>query len=274
MTFPKLACALACALLLLPGSALAAIGRVSLVEGMAHRVPSDTATRSPRADAKTERLEKGTGIELSDRITVEEGAHLKITLNDGSVVVVGGGSTLYIDEARFEGQERRGFGVFLEVGKLWAKVKKAVAGSDAKFEVTTERAVAGVRGTIFRIDALKATLQVNTAPESSKAPRRKAKRRTAQRRVSTRVRVDEGKVAVGDPRVYAQVTASGAAQPDPGPRRQVAGPQEVDAATWEERFVLLQAGRQVVVGPDLWEVGAVKAGTNDAFDDWVNANGG
>src|SRR5690606_15937483 len=141
MTLPKLACALACALLLLSNPALAAIGRVSLVEGVAHRVPSDTDTRSPRAGAESERLREGTGIELTDRITVEEGAHLKITLNDGSVVVVGGGSTLYIDEARFEGQERRGFGVFLEVGKLWAKVKKAIAGSDAKFEVTTERAV-------------------------------------------------------------------------------------------------------------------------------------
>lgn len=274
MTLPKLACALACALLLLSNPALAAIGRVSLVEGVAHRVPSDTDTRSPRAGAESERLREGTGIELSDRITVEEGAHLKITLNDGSVVVVGGGSTLYIDEARFEGQERRGFGVFLEVGKLWAKVKKAIAGSDAKFEVTTERAVAGVRGTIFRIDALKATLQVNTAQEPSKTTRRKKKRPAPKRQVSTRVRVDEGKVAVGDPRVYAQVAASGAAQPDPGPRRQVAGPQEVDAATWEERFVLLQAGREVVVGPDLWEVGAVKAGTNDAFDAWIEANGG
>src|SRR5690606_37300861 len=123
--------------------------------------------------------------------------NLKITHNDGSVLLVGGGSTLYIDEARFEGQERRGFGVFLEVGKLWAKVKKAIAGSDAKFEVTTERAVAGVRGTIFRVDALKATLQVSSTPERSKTSRRKTKKSAAKRQVSTRVRVDEGKVAVG-----------------------------------------------------------------------------
>lgn len=37
----------------------------------------------------------------------------------------------------------------LGLGKIWAKVKKAVAGGDAKFQVATDRAVIGVRGTEF-----------------------------------------------------------------------------------------------------------------------------
>ena len=173
--------------------------------------------------------------------------------------MVGPGSTLYLDEATFEGQERKGFSAFLEVGKVWAKVKKALAGSEAKFEVTTDRAVAGVRGTIFRVDALKATLQANAT--GSKA-----------RQVSTVVRVKEGRVAVADPRKYAQMAAQGQTLPAKGPRKQVAGPTEVSAEAWEERFVLLQAGRQVVVGPDLWEVGKTVRAENDAFDAWVKAN--
>src|SRR5690606_28969875 len=135
------------------------------------------------------------------------------------------------------------------------------AGSDAKFEVTTERAVAGVRGTIFRVDALKATLMANAEPDRKK------------RRVSTVVRVKEGKVAVADPRKYAQMLAQGQTVPAKGPRKQVAGPQQVSAEEWEERFVLLKAGRKVTVGPDLWEVGKTAKADNDAFDAWIRENG-
>jgi len=247
------------ALLLSPLMALAAVGKVTKVEGEAHRVATSRQTRQPVEGAIPTRLAIGDGIELNDRITVAEKANLKVTLNDGSVVIVGPESTLYIDEASFEGQERKGFGTYLEVGRIWAKVKKAVAGSNAKFEVTTERAVAGVRGTIFRVDALKATLMANSQP--------------SKRRVATVVQVKEGKVAVADPRKYAQMLAQGQTVPAKGPRKQVAGPQEIDAEEWERRFVLLKAGRKVTVGPDLWEVGRTGKADNDAFDAWIRENG-
>ena len=38
------------------------------------------------------------------------------------------------------------------MGKLWAKVTSAIHG-EQKFQVETENAVAGVRGTTFRVDA-------------------------------------------------------------------------------------------------------------------------
>lgn len=247
------------ALLLSPVIALAAVGKVTKVEGEAHRVPTSKDTRKPNDGATPVKLAVGDGIELNDRITVADKANLKLTLNDGSVVIVGPESTLYIDEASFEGQERKGFGTYLEVGRVWAKVKKAVAGSNAKFEVTTERAVAGVRGTIFRVDALKATMMANAEP--------------TKRRVSTVVQVKEGKVAVADPRKYAQMAAQGQTVPAKGPRKQVAGPEEISADAWEKRFVLLKAGRKVTVGPDLWEVGRSAKADNDEFDAWIRANG-
>ncbi len=40
----------------------------------------------------------------------------------------------------------------LLVGNVWANVARAVGG-EARFEVKTENAVAGVRGTTFRVDA-------------------------------------------------------------------------------------------------------------------------
>jgi hypothetical protein len=72
----------------------------------------------------------------------------KIRLGDGSVMELDKGGSFRIDKC--ETSKTR---IFLEqdVGRLWIHVKKAIAGSDRKFDVVTERAVAGVRGTIFEV---------------------------------------------------------------------------------------------------------------------------
>ena len=132
----------AAAALLLPGLALASVGTVSLLEG--------TATRTN--GGQTQALQAGSEIELHDTIDVGPASNLKLTLTDASVIMLSAESQLIIDEATFEGQERKGFAARLEFGKIWASVKKALGGSDTKFEVQTPRAVAGVRGTIFRVD--------------------------------------------------------------------------------------------------------------------------
>ena len=84
-------------------------------------------------------------------------------------------------------------------GKLWAKVTSVLQG-EQKFEVETENAVAGVRGTTFRVDA-----------NDDK---------------SVLVRVYDGSVAVG--KGAAQAGSPG------GERREVAGPQEVTREQWEK----------------------------------------
>src|SRR5690606_10056756 len=114
-------------------------------------------------------------------------------------------------EAEFEGQERKGFSGLLKGGSLWTKVKKAVGGG--KFEVSTERAVAGVRGTIFRIDA----------DALVKAARGKGRRASI-------VRVVEGSVAVKPSAAIARTIKKAAPK---GPRVEVAGPKEVSVDEWE-----------------------------------------
>jgi hypothetical protein len=182
-------------------------------------------------------------------------SNLKITLSDRSVIMLGENSQLRIDEATFEGQERRGFSATLGFGKIWSRVERMMAGPDAKFEVRTERAVAGVRGTIFRVDAVKvvgATTQL-------------------ARRAHTVVRVVEGRVAV-----EAQVKrALKGATPTKkkGPRVQVPGPTQVSAEQWERRFVELQANQQVSVGEELWKEAALDpASRRDAFARFVDRN--
>jgi hypothetical protein len=233
------------ALLLVPGLALASVGKVSALEGTAKRTNG----------SETQPLQAGSEIELNDTIDVGPASNLKLTLTDESVLMLGEGSRLIIDEATFEGQDRKGFAARLGFGKVWAKVKKALAGSDSKFEVQTDRAVAGVRGTIFRVD------YGNTAKAMMPA-----------QKLRMVVRVVEGRVMVSQmvPKV---VKGQGLKPPKKGDRKQVAGPQEISQEEWEKKFVELQGQQQVEVGEEL---GAAKpldtSAMKDAFGRFVDRN--
>ena len=221
------------AALLSASSALAAVGSVMVIEGPAFRTPKG-GTEQP--------LQQGAAIELDDTLRTGPAGTVKVTLTDQSVVVLGPDSELVVERGEFEGQERSKVGLKLLVGGVWAKVKKAIAGTDSTFEVSAARAVAGVRGTIFRIDAT--PLIAGTRPPKIR---------------ETVVRVTEGKVAVS-----AQVKK--AAKPPPkGPRVEVPGPTEVTAEEWERRFVELQAGRQVKITDTQFQTGKASQ-QKDAID--------
>lgn len=128
-------------LALLPCVALASIGKADIVEA--------EATRTAKGGA-TEALKAGTALELGDTVKVKKG-NVKLVLTDESVLMMSEGSELVFDEASFEGQERKGVSLRLILGALYSHVKKG-----AKYEVMTERAAAGVRGTEFRVDVLSA----------------------------------------------------------------------------------------------------------------------
>ncbi len=123
--------------------ALAEVGKVAQVEGEATRTP---------AGGTAEVLQAGSAIEVGDELAVKPGGNLALMLTDESTLVLAGGSALKIDEATFSGLDRKAFSARLLLGTVWAKVKKAAAGSPAKFDITTERAVAGVRGTTFQVE--------------------------------------------------------------------------------------------------------------------------
>ena len=244
--------------LLAPCAALAAVGKVTLLKGSAQRTPKAGAAAA---------LKVGSEIELGDTITVGGDSNLKITLNDESLLLVGADSTLKIEEAKFEGLERRAFSARLALGKVWAKVTKAVSGSEAKFEVTTDRAVAGVRGTVFRVDATKLISAASSpTPGTTPTPKR------GPTSVTT-VKVSIGRVAVeamvksmamgatpgaGDKPGTAGTMGTGtgsAGSGSSGPKKrvQVAGPQEISKEQWEKKFVELQQGQAITVGEELWK---------------------
>ena len=229
------------AVALLSSLVFAEVGKVAALEGEASRTPKG---------GTAEALKAGSNIELGDTLSVKTG-NLKFELNDGSVIMLAPASELEITEAEFQGQERTGFSGLLKAGSLWTKVKKAIGGG--KFEVSTERAVAGVRGTIFRIDA-------DALVKGARGKGRKA----------SIVRVVEGSVGVKPQPIIAKSIKT--AKPK-GPRVEVPGPKEVDVDAWEKIFVNLAANQQVIVGVDLFEQAEIDAASKtDAFSKWIEKN--
>jgi hypothetical protein len=224
-------------LVALPVVALAEVGKVSEV---------GAGTRTGK-DGKSEELKVGTAVQLEDTLKTTKGI-LKFALNDGSVIALNEGSELKINKAEFEGQERKGDGFlgFLKSGSLWTTVKKAVGG--APFQVETERAVAGVRGTIFRIDASEI---VKGAKVSI-------------------VHVRDGIVRV-NPSAQLKKQMSKTVKKAGAERKQVAGPQEISADDWEKKFVELQKGAAQMVGADIFDDATELAKKrDDAFEKWIN----
>ena len=171
-----------------PVAAQPKTARVSALEGRAQR---------SRGGARVE-LRLGTAVSQGDTLETQSGARLEIRFSDNSVLRLGPSARLQLAEAHFAaGAGRRKLSARLFFGKLWAKVTAVIQG-DQKFQIETENAVAGVRGTTFRVDA---------NPDKS-----------------VLVRVYDGSVAVG----------KNAASPAGGERREVPGPQEISREQWEK----------------------------------------
>lgn len=193
------AAVLAAAAVAAPAAAgTAAAGTVTFLAG--------DATRAPGAGGKAEALAVGSAVRAGDVLETRRRTRLEVRLADGSVVRLGPSSRAVVAVAAFgETVEARDVSAKLLVGRIWANVARAVGG-DARFEIRTENAVAGVRGTTFRVDAA--------------------------RDRSVVVRVYGGTVAVSQGGLPRPEHGTGKdAKPE---RRQVAGPQEVTREQWEK----------------------------------------
>ncbi|MFT3916357.1 MAG: FecR family protein [Anaeromyxobacteraceae bacterium] len=121
-------------------------GKVTFLAGEASR---------KAADGKAAKLAVGAPVFEGDVLETERRTRLEVKLNDASVVRLGPTSKAVVQAAAFgKTVDDRKVSAKLVVGQVWANVAKAVGG-EARFEVQTENAVAGVRGTTFRVDAAK-----------------------------------------------------------------------------------------------------------------------
>ena len=194
------------------------------------------ATRT--AGGKAEKLGAGSAVHAGDVLETGRRTRLEVKLADESVLRLGPASRVRVEEASFGGSaEDRKVGAKLLVGKIWANVAKAVGG-EARFEVRTENAVAGVRGTTFRVDA---------ATDRSVV-----------------VKVYGGTVAVAAARVPRP--EHGGAKPE---RREVAGPQEVSREQWEKIVTSMMQVRVSAAGlPTEPEAFALAKAGGDEWEEW------
>jgi hypothetical protein len=134
--------------------------------------------------------------------------------------------------------------VDLSAGKLWANVKKLTT-SDSSVEVKTSNAVAGVRGTVYRVNV-----------EADK---------------SALVKVYDGEVYVANPPRDASKPADKALQP-----HEVSGPHEVPPpyheVSMEEWTAIVKAMQQITISPEGKPSKPQDFDPRADLDDWVRWN--
>jgi hypothetical protein len=176
---------------------------VTFLKGAAEYRSSESAPWRP--------LQKSTPVHAGHTIRTGGMGYVELTLPDGSFLRLAPDTLFTIDTSFFPENKPRRFTARLLLGRLWARVTRAVGLPGGRFRTATTTAVAGVRGTTYDL-------------------------RTTESR-GTDIWVYDGKVAVG-PVVFEQG----------GPRKEVAWPQEVTEQQWEE--IILGKLQKLHIGTD------------------------
>lgn len=211
---------------------------VSFVEGSA------ALFTKGRAGGKT--LKKGDKLGSDDEVRVAIRSRIEIRFPDGTVMRLSEKSRLAMSEIQYDKKsESKKVKVNLGLGKLWANVRKLIT-PDSSVEVRTGTAVAGVRGTVYRMNV-----------EEDR---------------SSMVKVYDGSVYVSSPRTQAgsePSTPYSAPVAVPGPHEV---PPPMHEVSMEEWHVIVGAMQQITISS---KGVASKPEDFDAkadADDWVKWN--
>jgi FecR protein len=190
-------------------------------------------------------LRKNNKIMKGQEVKVGEKSRLELKYPDGTIMRFAERSVIKMDDISYDSKTKnKKVRVDLGGGKLWANVKK-LATPDSRVEVKTINAVAGVRGTVYR---------VNVDEDNS-----------------AMVKVYDGSVNVTgvskeQPTAPGQVTAP---VPVPGPHEV---PPPYHEVSMEEWTVIVKAMQQISISP---QGGASKPqdfNPQQDMDDWVKWN--
>jgi hypothetical protein len=117
---------------------------VVVIQGTARIYSKGSTTGHP--------LNKGDALKKDDEVKVADKSRLEIRFPDGTVMRLSEKSRLKMSELSYNKQtDAKNVKVALSVGKVWANVKKLTT-PDSTVEVKTSNAVAGVRGTVYRVN--------------------------------------------------------------------------------------------------------------------------
>ncbi|MDP2646946.1 MAG: FecR family protein [Desulfobacterales bacterium] len=180
-----------------------------------------------------------------DQISTGKKSRLELKMPDQSYI-------RFDEQTRFElvpapadgGSEKVQVNVKMGLGKIWANVSKIFA-SKSDFKITTKTAVAGIRGTVYRL---------NVASDQSVV-----------------VKVYWGEVLVNSLRQDPSAAA-------PGPMQQpsrVLGPSPIQGprpVTMEQWTYLVGALQQITVSPDGTATAPFRFSIDEDLNDWVRWN--
>jgi ferric-dicitrate binding protein FerR (iron transport regulator) len=189
-------------------------------------------------------LKLNDALKEGDQIRTKEDGQLEVLLTDGSRLRFAGNSEFKIVHMEMDPSAPRNVNVHVTFGKIWARVAKKL-GIKEKFEVSCPQAVAGVRGTVYRINV--------------------------DQDQSALVRVYDGTVEVKGGGKSAEQAAK------PGAPTRVAGPKPIPGphkVTMEEWTVIIKAMQQVRIGANGVPEKArdfTEAEDRDAWVDWNQA---
>jgi phage tail protein X len=187
-----------------------------------------------KAGATWSALEVNEILVTGDEMRTSESGRAEVVLDSRSVLRVGPASILKLTPSD---ETPEGGRLDLSVGRLWSNVAKIVSGTPATFQVGMPLAIAGVQGTVYRIDVL---------PDSSGL-----------------VRVYDGVVEVSS-----RPRETSAPRPI-GPPHEVPGPHEV---TMEEWTRIVRALQEIRIGPDGRPTDPTPFTIEADVDDWVRFN--
>lgn len=193
-----------------------------------------------------------------DKIRTGKKTKIEIRFIDGSIIRLADNSEMEISRLeRDEKNKQNNTGLRAKVGNFWTRIKQ-VAGYKNNFEVTTPTAVAGVRGTVYRMEIKEDT--------------------------TTMVRVYKGKVEVRTwLEIYEDMVKPRGEkeekieeEPKKEGRYEIEGPVEVEGPTevsLEEWIRIVKSMQQIVIAPDkMPEDPKGFDAEEDAKDEWVKWN--
>lgn len=209
--------------------------KVSLVEGSAELLRKEPELKRP--------LSQGDLLRHGDHVTTGDKTRIELAMPDGSFLRFDEKTTFELISADYDEEtKQRDIKVHSALGKTWAKVASLVGGG-GRFQVSAKNAVAGVRGTTFRM---------NVNPDTSVV-----------------VKVYWGDIHVSSP---PQEVDKPIEVPKP---RKVEGPHPVEGprpVTMQEWTYIVRAMQQVVVLPDGTVSKPFRFDPEVDADDWVRWN--
>jgi len=204
-----------------------------------------------KAHVYTKGAKNGTPLKINDHIAknqevrVGEKSRVELKFPDGTIMRFAEGSFIKMEDLSFDSKTKnKKVKVDIAGGKLWANVRKLVT-ADSKVEVKTVNAVAGVRGTVYR---------VNVENDNSAL------------------------IKVYDGSVYVDGKQQGSAQQQApvGPPVEVSGPHAVPPpyheVTMEEWHVIVKSFQQITISPQGIASKPKDFDAKQDLDEWVKWN--